>query len=170
MYTLHVYRLHGPQISPELRYITVTHAAMAQQCVPVCAPSVGVWDPTCKATSPVLFGGQGAWVPPSRALCTAAPMRLQSGGVQVACPCDLEAAMPWPKTPLVGSASGSPAYSLEPETPGTHDLPKAPTLTHTGTMLASTAHQRYGVVHGGCPSPLGLGTGQPGIASQHILP
>ena len=31
----------------------------------------------------------------------------------------------------------------------------------TSTITVSPAHQRYGVVHGGCPSPLGLGTGQP---------
>ena len=35
---------------------------------------------------------------------------------------------------------------------------KAP--ARTGTMRASPARQHYGVVHGGYPNPLGLGTGQ----------
>ena len=72
--------------------------------VPVCPLAVGVWDRACKTTPPVPFGSQAAPPPPPRssALHTAAPARLQLLGGLAACTCDLEAAMPWPKTPSPG--------------------------------------------------------------------
>ena len=39
--------------------------------------------------------------------------------------------MPWSKTPLVGSASSSLASPPGSGAPGTHNLSKAPTFTHT---------------------------------------
>ena len=75
--------------------------------------------------------------------------------------------MPWPISPLVGSACQAPLASpLRPRALGTHNLSKAPTVTHTGTMMASPAHQRHGVVYGGSTSPLSLGTGQPGLGTS----
>ena len=108
-------------------------------------------------------------------LCTPPPPKLS----------DTEALCQPPPPPqklLVGSASASPASptgalgTRAPVSPGrTSVSPGRASVTPgrapeqpTGTMTVSPAHQRYGVIHGGCPGALGLGTGQPRLRTSGL--
>ena len=139
------------------------------------------WDPS----NAVARTSRGALAPAVRQhhMCRAAikecgaspqapptPVPWQSWGGQAVCLCDLEAALPCPVSPLVGSVSGSPSLPTRARSTGLTHSPQLPSgarpPTHTCTMTASPAHLRCGVVHGGCTSPLSLGTGQLGSGTS----
>ena len=59
-----------------------------------------------------------------------APVPRQSWGGQAVCLCDLEAALPWPVSPLVGSVSGSPCLPTRAQSTGLTHSPRLPSNCH----------------------------------------
>ena len=90
------------------------------------------WDDgACRqATPPVPCGNQGVWGLPSRTSSPPAPMPWQSWGGQVVCLCDLEATLPWPVSPLVGSVPGSPSLPTMARTTGLTHSQRLPSNHH----------------------------------------
>ena len=100
------------------------------------------WDagPCRQATPPVPSGNQGVWGLPSQTSSPTRPRARQSWGGQAVFLCDLEAAVPWPVSPLVGSVSGSPSLPTRTRSTGLH-TPHGSPPTVTFMLKECSAHK-----------------------------
>ena len=134
---------------------------------PVCTPAAGVWDPACKATQPVPFGSQGASPPspPSRARRAAAPCEYSRGAARQHVPVTWRLRCPGVLLPWWAQRQAPQPPHRGPEHQA-HTTSRGHPHSHTHRHYDGVSHQRCSVVHGGCPSPPGLGIGQPGFGTS----